>query len=192
MASFPEECFIELTFPQVIYKNNKFEIINSGVSFTNYALNITGGAIAISVNIVANPLQISASGNGASVSAKLEGNNPVFTIESLPAGTYIWSYAASIPDGCNGETEGEFVVLDQQAPVPNPLGCAGSFEPTERCTDNFIKFRTLTCPGQVFTPSKSGKYFEDLEGISLTRIADVTTEKYKGVADFVNSRLSKR
>jgi hypothetical protein len=120
----------------------------------------------------------------------LEGNNPVFTIESLPAGTYIWSYAASIPDGCNGETEGEFVVLDQQAPVPNPLGCAGSFEPTERCTDNFIKFRTLTCPGQVFTPSKSGKYFEDLEGISLTRIADVTTEKYKGVADFVNSRLA--
>jgi len=59
---------------------------------------------------------------------------------------------------------------------------------TGKCFEGFLKFRTLRCAGQEFVPSKSGKYFEDLEGISLGKIADVTTEKYKSVQEFVDQR----
>lgn len=59
-----------------------------------------------------------------------------------------------------------------------------------KCTDGFIKFRTLKCGDAPFTESKSGLYFEDLEGISIGRIADVTTEKYKGVTDLMDSRTN--
>lgn len=57
------------------------------------------------------------------------------------------------------------------------------------CLANFITFRTLTCAGEV-VPSTSGKNFEDLEGISIGKISDITTEKYKNAIQLVNERTA--
>lgn len=56
------------------------------------------------------------------------------------------------------------------------------------CSENFIGIRCL-CDGASEEKSKSGLYIENLEGIDIKNVADVTTGKFENAKDLIQNKI---